>query len=52
MSFPFKEDGTVMLIVNLVLQLDEAKKRIKKLEVDKECLNALLQRKQNFEVRA
>ena len=48
----FAPDRPVMLIVNLVLELDEAKKRIKQLEEDKKCLQALLQRKQNFEVRA
>jgi len=47
----FKPDGVVMMIVKLVLELEAAKKRIKTLESDRECLERLLQTKQKFEVK-
>ncbi|WP_294962272.1 hypothetical protein [Sulfurimonas sp.] len=47
----FKPNGTVMMIVNLALELADEKKKVKQLERDNKCLSNLLQTKRRFEVR-
>jgi len=48
----FKPNGTVMMIVELVLELDKYKKLYEKEKADNKCLKKILQTKQAFEARA
>lgn len=48
---PFKENSLSAKIVHVVLELEKVKEENAKLKRDKQCLEALLQRKQRFEVR-
>lgn len=47
----FKPNGVVLIIVSLVLELEAERKKVKRLERDKKCLESLLQTKLKFEVR-
>lgn len=47
-----KPNGTVMLIVGLVLELDRCKKALKKEKAKSAMLGEMLQQKLQFEVRA
>lgn len=47
----FRKNNPAVIIGNLVLELEDEKKKVKQLQRDKKCLENLLQTKQGFEVR-